>query len=389
MTALERVEAGSRKGAANPSAQLATPWRTMLVVNACLMAALFYYKVRYSSPALQYTQLLADYHFGFMKRALIGALVGVAFPSLPTWATYAVGAIAWLATLVLFTLVFDRVFSLRRQLPLYTLMIASPLFLKNFIQTLGFYDIYGCVVVLAFLLIPARSVLYVIGAAVGAALLLTIHHVHMLLYIPTLIAVVALRLHLLQPLRAAGAVVAAAALLLLAAYFLFLQFKGSPPVPVEQLEAYMNSRMTGPPLRGDIWPGIYYRTVHDELHDTWAFMPTNAARFPVYALLIALHFPLIRLFRTIVRSLPDRRDRHVVVAAVIAVSVGYLLIFATVFDYSRWVASWGVCMMLLLHATAQLAAARGAEPAMLDERRARWSGWVLTALPRLGTVTPF
>lgn len=389
MTALERVEAGSRNGASHPSSRLATPWRTMLIVNACLMAALFYYKLRYSSPALQYTQLLADYHFGFMKRALIGALVGLAFHSLPTWATYAVGAIAWLATLGLFTLVFDRVFGLRRQSPLYVLIIASPLFLKNFIQTLGFYDIYGCMMVLAFLLIPARSVLYVIGAALGAALLLTIHHVHMLLYIPTLIAVVVFRHHLLRPVRASDVVLVAGALLVLAAYFLVLQFKGSPPVPVEQLEAYMNSRMTGPPLRGDIWPGVFYRTVHDELRDTWAFMPTNAARFPVYALVIVLHLPLFGLFRTIVRSLRGRRDRRAVAVAVIAVSVGYIPIFATVFDYSRWVASWGVCMLLLLHATAQLATARGAEPATLDEHGARWSGWVLTALPRLGTVTPF
>ncbi len=377
---------------ARPSAALVLPsatWGWMLAINLCLMAALFVYKIDFSSPDVQYTQLLADYHFGFMKRALIGALVGLVYPAPPSWLPFALGTVVWLVNAGCFALLFERVFGLRRKLPLFVFIIASPLFLKNFIQTLGFFDIYGCLLVTVFLLLPARSVGYVLAAAAGAVVLLLIHHLHMLLYIPTLIAVVAMRYFLVRPIGRAEIVVAGAALLCLAAVFLAVQFGGSPGVPLGQFEAYMTSRMAGPPLRGTIWAAIYYRTLGDEFHDTWNFMSTNLLRVPVYMLLIALHLPLIRMFRSIVRSLNSPLHRRAVVAAVVAVSFGYLVIFVTVFDYSRWVASWATCMILLLHAAKQLATATGVSLVTFDERRARPLAWVLTFVPRLGTVIPF
>ena len=364
-------------------------WRIMFVANVCLMAALFIYKIKFSSPDLQYTLLLADYHFGFMKRALIGALAGLVFPELPTWAPYALGTAIWFANLGVFVMLFDKVFGLRREMPLFVFTIASPLFLKNFIQTLGYYDIYGCLLATIFLLVPARSAVYVLSAAAAAVVLLVIHHLHMLLYIPTLIVIVAFRYYLVRPIRRADLLIAGASLVLLAAVFLFLQFAGSPAVPIEQLEAYMNSRMTGPPLRGTIWVAIFYRTVGEELHDTWSFMSTNLLRFPVYIAVVALHWPLIRLFRSIIEDLASPLHRRLVVAAIAAVSLGYVIIFAVIFDYSRWVASWATCMILLLLATKQLATACGTSTASFGERRARGFAWILTFVPRLGTVTPF
>ena len=32
------------------------------------------------------------------------------------------------------------------------------------------------------------------------------------------------------------------------------------------------------------------------------------------------------------------------------VSLGYLVMFAIVFDYSRWISNWAVCLFLILHA---------------------------------------
>ena len=43
-------------------------------------------------------------------------------------------------------------------LPLFVFMAGSPFFLKNFMHTLGHFDIYGCAVRDLLLLIPARSV---------------------------------------------------------------------------------------------------------------------------------------------------------------------------------------------------------------------------------------
>ena len=238
MSSLE-ISSNAAKAAPEAPIALGTAWRAMLAVNVCLMAALFVYKIGFSSPDLQYTQILADYHFGFMKRALVGALVGLAFQEVPTWTPYALGAVLWFATLTCFVLLFDKVFGLRRQMPLFVFMIASPLFLKNFIQTLGYYDIYGCLLVIIFLLVPARSAVYVASAAAAAVVLLLIHHLHMLLYIPTLIAVVAFRYYLVRAIGKADLLLAAASLGLLFAFFLFLQFAASPSVPLEQLEAYV------------------------------------------------------------------------------------------------------------------------------------------------------
>jgi hypothetical protein len=42
-------------------------WLMMLALNAMLMIALYIYKLLYNIPGEVYTQLLADYHFGFIK----------------------------------------------------------------------------------------------------------------------------------------------------------------------------------------------------------------------------------------------------------------------------------------------------------------------------------
>ena len=43
-------------------------------------------------------------------------------------------------------------------LPLFVFMAGSPFFLKNFMHTLGHFDIYGCAFAIGLLLIPARSI---------------------------------------------------------------------------------------------------------------------------------------------------------------------------------------------------------------------------------------
>ena len=44
-------------------------------------------------------------------------------------------------------------------------MAGSPFFLKNFMHTLGHFDIYGCLLAIVLLLMPARSIVYVLLAA--------------------------------------------------------------------------------------------------------------------------------------------------------------------------------------------------------------------------------
>ena len=76
-------------------------------------------------------------------------------------------------------------------------------------------------------------------------------------------------------------------------------------------------------------------------------------------------------------------------SAIVAVSAGYLIMFAIVFDYSRWISNWAVCMFLILHAVKTLPASQAVPPISADDRRTINFGWIVTIIPRVGIVRPF
>src|SRR5689334_17457162 len=127
----------------------------MLAVNAAVVVGVFLHKIALP-PYVPYIHLLVDYHFGFTKRALIGALIGLFTAKVPVWLVFALAIAAWLLTLALFILLFRRTFGFgKEQLPLFVFMAGSPFFLKNFMHTLGHFDIYGCLLAIGLLLLPA------------------------------------------------------------------------------------------------------------------------------------------------------------------------------------------------------------------------------------------
>src|SRR6266481_9374450 len=105
-------------------------WRLMLAVNIAVLIGVFFYKITLP-PYVPYIHLLVDYHFGFTKRALIGAAVSLFTDKVPVWLVFALGGAIWLITLGLFVALFRRTFSLDdRQLPLFVFMAGSPFFFK-------------------------------------------------------------------------------------------------------------------------------------------------------------------------------------------------------------------------------------------------------------------
>ncbi len=144
------------------------PWRLMLAVNAAVLAGVFLFKITLP-PYVPYIHLLVDYHFGFTKRALIGAAVALFTAKVPVWLVFALAGVTWLITLALFAKLFQRTFGFtKKNLPLFVFIAGSPFFLKNFMYTLGHFDIYGCLLAIVLLLIPARSIAYVLLAAAFA-----------------------------------------------------------------------------------------------------------------------------------------------------------------------------------------------------------------------------
>jgi multisubunit Na+/H+ antiporter MnhE subunit len=110
---------------------------------------------------------------------------------------------------------------------------------------------------------------------------------------------------------------------------------------------------------------------------------------PAFALLIWLHTPLWRYFARLVAALSVEVHRRIVVAAIIMVSAAYLIMFAIVFDYSRWVSNWAVCLFLILHAVKTLPASKDVPLISSDDRNTTIFGWIVTLIPRVGIVRPF
>ena len=105
--------------------------------------------------------------------------------------------------------------------------------------------------------------------------------------------------------------------------------------------------------------------------------------------LIWLHAPLWRYFRNLIAALSIDAHRRIVTAAIIMVSLGYLVMFAIVFDYSRWISNWAVCLFLILHAAKMLPIAKDVTPISADDRKTLAFGWIVTLIPRIGIVRPF
>jgi hypothetical protein len=366
------------------------PWRLMLAVNVGVLIGVFLYKIT-REPYVPYIHLLVDYHFGFTKRALIGAVVSLFFSKVPVWLVFALSGAAWLVTLGLFIKLFRRTFGFDdAHMPLFVFMAGSPFFLKNFMHTLGHFDIYGCALAICLLLLPARSVAFVVLAAAASMILVLIHHIHLLMYVPTVAVIVVLRYYLVQGFSRKNAVVGIAAIACVGLLFLSAQFNGSMPVPPDEFVRYLQSRMADPTRTNLLsFSYIWYQTLSQEIHNTWDRMPSNLLGVPVFALLIWLHVPLWKYFVSLIRSLSDEFHRRIVIAAIVMVSAAYLIMFAMVFDYSRWISNWVVCMFLILHAVKTLPAVQAVPPIATDDRKTTVLGWIVTLIPRVGIVRPF
>ncbi|HEV7602115.1 MAG TPA: hypothetical protein VGO49_17900 [Bradyrhizobium sp.] len=369
---------------------LENPWRLMIAVNIAVLIGVLLYKIP-RAPYVPYIHLLVDYHFGFIKRALIGATVSLFLTKVPVWLVFALGGGVWLVTLGLFVALFRRTFGLDdEQMPLFVFMAGSPFFLKNFMHTLGHFDIYGCALAIVLLLIPARSIGFVAIAAAASVILILIHHIHFLMYVPTIAMIVVLRHYLVRGIGRQNAIAGIAAVMSVSLLFLAAQLRGSMPIPEHEFVRYLRDRMADPSQTNLLsFSYIWYQPLSQEIRDTWERMPSNLLGIPVFALLIALHAPLGKYFVDLIRSLSDRAHRRIVVAGIALISLGYLIIFAVVFDYSRWISNWAVCMFLILHAVRTLPASRAVPSIATDDRGTSVLGWIVTLIPRVGIVRPF
>jgi hypothetical protein len=368
------------------------PFVFMLVCSAVIVIGLLTIKLLASFPRIQYVHLLVNYDFGVIKRALIGAIVSVFRPRVGLVDVYVVGLAAWLAALVAYLAVFRKTFGFsERTLPLLAIILSSPFFFKNFMFSIGYFDVLGCLAALVALLFPVNLVLPLIMGVISCVLLF-IHHLHLLLYVPTIGLIVLIRTLADSRVDLRAALLAGlVATIAIGGAFYFLAFHGSVTIPVDEFTAALRARaIDSPSLIGGKLVQIFYTDIAHELRQTMRDLPNNALRFPFYALLIFLHLPLISYFRRLTLALMRRQDRRLVVAGLVGVTIGYVIIGVFVFDYPRWVSNWAVCMILIMHAVRFLPSTLSdlvpIDPALSKNRR---FGWILALIPRVGISKPF
>ena len=372
-----------------PSEEANRIWRWMLAVDFAIMPALFFYKLFYSTPQIGYIHLLATYHFGFAKRALVGTVVSWFADRVPIWYVYAIGGAAWVTTLIMFVAAFRKIFGLtEKTFPLFVFMIGSPFFMKNFMEAIEYFDIYGCLLALVALLLPVGRV-YPLAFASGCVCLILMHHIHFLLYVPTIGFIAVVRYGLLPGISAGKIVYGLIVALVLSIVFVAAAYFGRVQVSQDTFLGYVSARASDAldPMGANIW----YATIAQEIEATWSVMWRNGARFPIYAALIGLHIPVARYFRSLVGNLAIPFHRTISMWAVASISIGYLVIFAVVYDYSRWVSNWAVCMFLVMLAIRQLPSnpAETDTPIRPDKIANLVLAWIVTAIPRVGITKPF
>ncbi len=356
-----------------------------IIAPAALLSTIFLDSPRYPG----YMHLLVTYHFGFARRALIGTVLSAFTDAVPFWYVYALAVAAWIITLVLFVAVFRKVFVFKAEnFPLFVFVVGSPFFFKNFAITLGHFDIYGCLWALLALLIPVGA-LYPLVIAAGCIALVLMHHLHFLLYVPTIGFIVFVRYGLLPGLSIGKAVYGGALIVLVCAAFLAAAFYGRMPVPPETFLAYVRSRALDPIDPSNAW--MWYSTLAQEIRSTWERLGGHALRFPIYALLIALHLPVARYLKALIAKLPTLLMRRSSIGALAAITFGYVPICVVAHDYARWVSSWAVCMFLAMHAIRMLPSTgtANAPPLAPENKTNLLLGWIVTIIPRVGVTIPF
>ncbi|RZI38998.1 hypothetical protein EGT07_31255, partial [Herbaspirillum sp. HC18] len=143
------------------------------------------------------------------------------------------------------------------------------------------FDIYGCALAIILLLMPAGSLVFVATAALFSIILVLIHHIHLLMYVPTIITIVVIRHYLACGCHRGNVVFGGAALAAVSALFFAAQFLGTMPIPEADFVAYLKTRMADP-ARSDLlqFAYIWYQPLAKEIADTWSRLPHNILGVP-------------------------------------------------------------------------------------------------------------
>ena len=364
----------------------------MLALDCIIAPAVLLYTVFIDSPRYPgYMHLLVTYHFGFVRRAFIGSVLSWFTDAVPLWSVYVIAIAAWIVTLALFVAGFRKVYGFKpREFSVICFRRRLAVLFQEFCRRARAFRYLRLSLGAgrtahsggSALSAPDRGRLRRAGADPSPAFF-ALYPDHRLY-----------RVCSLRPVAGffdCKAAMASSSFYWSAPLFWRRRVLGRMPVPQETFLAYVRSR--APSIRSiHRMRGCGIRRLAQEMHATWERLGGHALRFPVYAILIALHSPG--------RPLSESHDRRAADAAHAAQlrSSRWRRSRSPTFrsalsshDYARWVSSWAVCMFLAMHAIRLLpsTATENAPPLAPNNKTNLVLGWIVAAIPRVGVTIPF
>jgi hypothetical protein len=375
-----------------PVEQTLRIYKAIAVMNVISASVLLAVHFAFQTRDSEYAHRLVSYDHGLIRRGLVGEIYSLFASRVSPWAVDTEGFVTVMVASLLGWMVFTRTFRVApvQKLAIACFVFGSPFLFKNYLGTLGKFDVLGACVAMLAALLPLRAYTFVLVGALSAVLLL-VHHINATLFVPAIYGALLIRALAASWLPARTVIlIITCSLVALAALFFALVVFANPSVSQEEFRILMRSHATAPVP--DWVASMWFSTFPEEITKTRLMLSINIVRFPVYLALIAVHWPIVRFARrrladSTLASPASARPFQLVLAVVIA---SYIVTMIVAFDYARFVSDLVFCLALLT--AVEMSSVAGpitdASDFKFDDTRVILLAVVVATIPWVGMITP-
>jgi hypothetical protein len=375
-----------------PVEQTLRIYRAIAVLNVVSASVLLAFHFGFQTRDSEYAHRLVRYDHGLIRRGLVGEIYSLFASRVPPWAVDIEGFVTVAVAICLGWIVFTRTFRIvvTQKIAIACFVFGSPFLFKNYLGTLGKFDVLGAGVGMLAALLPLHAYTFIFVGALSAVLLI-VHHINATLFVPTIYGVLLIRsLAASWPPPRILILVLTCSIAALAALFFALIVFADPSMSPEEFKVFLRERATVPVP--DWVDSMWFSTLADEIKKTRLMFLTNIMRLPVYIILVAVHWPIVsfarrRLAASALVNQTSARVFHLILAIILA---SYIVTMTIAFDYARFVSDYAFCLVLLT--AVQIFSVTGpvtdASDFRLNDTRIILLAVIVAAIPWVGMITP-
>jgi hypothetical protein len=375
-----------------PVEQTLRIYKAIAVLNVVSASVLLAVHFAFQTRDSEYAHRLVSYGHGLIRRALVGEIYSLFVSRVSPWMVDTEGFVTVAIAIGLGWMVFSRTFRVAaaQKLAIACFVFGSPFLFKNYLGTLGKFDVLGACVAMLGALLPLRAYTFIVVGVLSAVLLM-VHHINATLFVPVIYGVLLIRAVAASWLPARTLIlIVACSLAALAALFFALVIFADPSMSQEEFRVFLRSHATAPVP--DWVASMWFSTIPEEIKKTRLMFSINIVRLPVYLILIAVHWPIIRFARRrlAASALANQASARVFQLILAVILAGYIVTMTVAFDYARFVSDCVFCLALLT--AVQIFAVAGpvtdASDFRLNDTRVILLAVVVAAIPWVGMITP-